>query len=92
MTPAKLPKWFCPNVLRYYVLLHDSTDADSETLESAFNAMKTAYGAANSYLLQVNSRQPRLNGEDESHLPDPWSQFLFRQIDTQVCRPLVTGS
>ena len=21
--PAKLPRWFCPNVLRYYVLVHD---------------------------------------------------------------------
>lgn len=83
MTPAKLPKWFCPNVLRYYVLLHDSVDSDNETAETAFNTMKTAYGVANSYFLQINSNPPG-HRKDESHRPDPWSQFLTRRLDNQV--------
>lgn len=27
--PGKLPKWFNPNVLKYFVVLHDITDGDS---------------------------------------------------------------
>lgn len=26
--PNKLPKWFCPNILHYYVLLHDVAQAN----------------------------------------------------------------
>ena len=26
--PNKVPKWFCPNILRYYVLIHDVACAD----------------------------------------------------------------
>ena len=28
--PNKLPKWFCPNILRYYVLLHDPATCDQK--------------------------------------------------------------
>lgn len=26
--PNKLPRWFCPNIIRYYLLLHDVSDGD----------------------------------------------------------------
>ena len=26
--PNKLPKWFCPNILKYYVLLHDVVEGE----------------------------------------------------------------
>lgn len=29
ISPAKLPKWFSPSVLRYYILLHDNVDGDT---------------------------------------------------------------
>lgn len=29
VSPAKLPKWFSPTVLRYHVLLHDNTDGNT---------------------------------------------------------------
>lgn len=82
VTPAKLPKWFCPDVLRYYVLLHDVSGSASEKAEVVFDKMKTTYGANSCYLLQINSRVAG-HKEDLSHLPDPWCQFLTRQHDSQ---------
>ncbi|XP_067001319.1 trafficking protein particle complex subunit 8 isoform X2 [Anabrus simplex] len=82
IAPAKLPKWFCANVLRYYVLLHDALDGNSEKAETVFDAIKNTYGISNCFFLQMNSRPPG-NIEDQSHLPDPWSQFLTRQLDGQ---------
>jgi len=37
--------------------------------------MKTIYGTNNCFLLQMNSRPPGFS-DDNTHLPDPWSQFL----------------
>jgi hypothetical protein len=83
ITPAKLPKWFGPGVLRYYVLVHDAMDGDNSKAEKAFNGIKQTYGDNNCYFLQMNSRPPGQSIE-QSHLPDPWSQFLIRQLDSQV--------
>lgn len=83
ITPAKLPKWFGPCVLRYYVLVHDAVDGDNSKAETTFSAMKQTYGDSNCFFLQMNSRPPG-QSEDQSHLPDPWSQFLIRQLDSQV--------
>ncbi|XP_046999759.1 trafficking protein particle complex subunit 8 isoform X1 [Schistocerca americana] len=82
VTPAKLPKWFCPDVLRYYVLLHDVSGSTSERAEAVFETMKTTYGINSCYMLQINSRVAG-HKEDLSHLPDPWCQFLTRQHDSQ---------
>ena len=83
VTPGKLPKWFGPGILRYYVLVHDAMDGDNDKALAAFNTMKQTYGDNNCYFLQMNSRPPGQT-EDHSHLPDPWSQFLIRQHDSQV--------
>ncbi|XP_021914689.1 trafficking protein particle complex subunit 8 isoform X2 [Zootermopsis nevadensis] len=82
ITPAKLPKWFGPGVLRYYVLVHDAVDGDNDKAETTFNVLKQTYGDNNCYFLQMNSRPPG-QSEDQNHLPDPWSQFLIRQVDNQ---------
>lgn len=39
--------------------------------------MKNIYGPNNCFLLQMNSRPPGQQ-EDNTHLPDPWSQFLVK--------------
>ena len=83
VTPGKLPKWFGPSILRYYVLVHDAVDGDNDKALSAYNTMKQTYGDNNCYFLQINSRPPG-QIEDHSNLPDPWSQFLNRQHDSQV--------
>jgi len=83
IAPAKLPKWFGPGVLRYYVLVHDAMDGDNSKAEKVFNGIKQTYGDNNCYFLQMNSRPPG-QSQEQSHLPDPWSQFLIRQFDSQV--------
>ncbi|XP_076064729.1 trafficking protein particle complex subunit 8 homolog l(3)76BDm [Oratosquilla oratoria] len=72
-TPARYPKWFCPNLLKYYLLVHDTTTGDLEAAETVYEQMSSMYGAANCHLLQINSRP---HGQMDIHLPDPWSQFL----------------
>jgi len=42
--------------------------------------MKTIYGTNNCFLLQMNSRPPGFS-DDNTHLPDPWSQFLIKHLE-----------
>ncbi|XP_076665916.1 trafficking protein particle complex subunit 8 homolog l(3)76BDm isoform X1 [Andrena cerasifolii] len=79
--PGKLPKWFNNNTLRYYILVHDTTQDDRNKAEVVFTEMKNIYGASNCFLLQMNSRPPG-QSDDNTHLPDPWSQFLIKHSDT----------
>lgn len=48
--------------------------------EVVFTEMKNVYGANNCFLLQMNSRPPG-QFDDNTHLPDPWSQFLIRHSE-----------
>ncbi|KAG7488409.1 hypothetical protein MATL_G00034240 [Megalops atlanticus] len=68
------PKWFIPNTLKYYVLLHDISDGDEQRADSIYEDMKQRYGTQGCYLLKINSRTPA-SGSDEQ-IPDPWSQYL----------------
>ncbi|XP_007893230.1 trafficking protein particle complex subunit 8 isoform X3 [Callorhinchus milii] len=70
------PKWFIPNTLKYYVLLHDVSEGDEQRAESTYEEIKQRYGSQGCYLLKFNSRTP-LGGSDEQ-IPDPWSQYLNR--------------
>ncbi|KAK2584966.1 hypothetical protein KPH14_002554 [Odynerus spinipes] len=78
--PGKLPKWFNNNALRYYILIHDTLLDDKNKAETVFTEMKNIYGANNCFLLQMNSRPPG-QIDDNSHLPDPWSQFLMKRVE-----------
>ncbi|XP_051730753.1 trafficking protein particle complex subunit 8 isoform X4 [Ctenopharyngodon idella] len=70
------PKWFIPNTLKYYVLLHDISDGDEQRADSAYEDMKQRYGTQGCYLLKINSRSGS-TGADEQ-MPDPWSQYLHK--------------
>ncbi|XP_043543575.1 trafficking protein particle complex subunit 8 isoform X2 [Chiloscyllium plagiosum] len=70
------PKWFIPNTLKYYVLLHDVSEGEEQRAESVYEEMKQRYGSQGCYLLKFNSRLPS-SGTDEQ-IPDPWSQYLNR--------------
>ncbi|XP_023679383.2 trafficking protein particle complex subunit 8 isoform X1 [Paramormyrops kingsleyae] len=70
------PKWFIPNTLKYYVLLHDVSEGDEQRAESIYEDIKQRYGTQACYLLKINSRTSTL-GPDEQ-IPDPWSQYLHR--------------
>uniref|UniRef100_A0A672T6L8 Trafficking protein particle complex subunit 8 n=1 Tax=Sinocyclocheilus grahami TaxID=75366 RepID=A0A672T6L8_SINGR len=70
------PKWFIPNTLKYYVLLHDISEGDEQRADSVYEDMKQRYGTQGCYLLKINSRSGS-TGADEQ-MPDPWSQYLHK--------------
>ncbi|XP_061894359.1 trafficking protein particle complex subunit 8 isoform X2 [Entelurus aequoreus] len=70
------PKWFIPNTLKYYVLLHDVSEGDEQKADSVYEDMKQRYGPQGCYLLKMNSRT--LPAEQNEQIPDPWSQYLHR--------------
>ncbi|XP_078543490.1 trafficking protein particle complex subunit 8 isoform X1 [Lissotriton helveticus] len=69
------PKWFIPNTLKYYVLLHDVGSGEEQRADSIYEEMKQKYGTQGCYLLKINSRITTNRGTDEQ-IPDPWSQYL----------------
>ncbi|KAJ8983316.1 hypothetical protein NQ317_010855 [Molorchus minor] len=83
-TPGKLPKWFSSNILKYYVIVHDITEGDTNIANKAFESIKSSYGIQNCFLLRMNSRPFRSTNTE--HLPDPWSQFISNQIELQVSK------
>ncbi|KAM7410650.1 hypothetical protein PAMA_001877 [Pampus argenteus] len=70
------PKWFIPNTLKYYVLLHDMSDGDEQRADTVYEDMKQRYGPQGCYLLKINSRT--VSAEEDEQIPDPWSQYLHR--------------
>ncbi|XP_041647295.1 trafficking protein particle complex subunit 8 [Cheilinus undulatus] len=70
------PKWFIPNTLKYYVLLHDMSEGDEQRAETVYEDMKQRYGSQGCYLLKMNSRT--LSDQVDEQIPDPWSQYLHR--------------
>ncbi|KAM7012962.1 LOW QUALITY PROTEIN: trafficking protein particle complex subunit 8 [Tautogolabrus adspersus] len=70
------PKWFIPNTLKYYVLLHDMNEGDEQRAETVYEDMKQRYGSQGCYLLKMNSRT--FSEEVDEQIPDPWSQYLHR--------------
>uniref|UniRef100_A0A667X309 Trafficking protein particle complex subunit 8 n=1 Tax=Myripristis murdjan TaxID=586833 RepID=A0A667X309_9TELE len=77
------PKWFIPNTLKYYVLLHDMSEGDEQRADAVYEDMKQRYGAQGCYLLKVNSRTFSAGADEQ--IPDPWSQYLHRNnMHTQV--------
>ncbi|XP_070688188.1 trafficking protein particle complex subunit 8 [Pempheris klunzingeri] len=70
------PKWFIPNTLKYYVLLHDMSEGDEQRADTIYEDMKQRYGSQGCYLLKMNSHT--FSAEDDEQIPDPWSQYLHR--------------
>ncbi|XP_051259143.1 trafficking protein particle complex subunit 8 isoform X1 [Dicentrarchus labrax] len=70
------PKWFIPNTLKYYVLLHDMSEGDEQRADAVYEDMKQRYGSQGCYLLKMNSRT--FSAEEDEQIPDPWSQYLQR--------------
>ncbi|XP_040896043.1 trafficking protein particle complex subunit 8 isoform X2 [Toxotes jaculatrix] len=70
------PKWFIPNTLKYYVLLHDMSEGDEQRADAVYEEMKQRYGPQGCYLLKMNSRT--FSTEEDEQIPDPWSQYLHR--------------
>ncbi|XP_073673155.1 trafficking protein particle complex subunit 8 isoform X3 [Garra rufa] len=70
------PKWFIPNTLKYYVLLHDISEGEEQRADSVYEDMKQRYGTQGCYLLKINSRSGSAGADEQ--MPDPWSQYLHK--------------
>ncbi|XP_041376116.1 trafficking protein particle complex subunit 8-like isoform X2 [Gigantopelta aegis] len=83
--PNKVPRWFCPGILNYYVLLHDVVEGEQARAEAIYQSMKSTFKPHCCHLLQINSRslQTVENMKSETSLPDPWSQFLPQPQEIQ---------
>ncbi|XP_060083234.1 trafficking protein particle complex subunit 8-like [Ylistrum balloti] len=81
--PNKMPRWLAPNLLKYYVLLHDVTEGEDAKADAVYQSMKSTYGASGCHLLHINSRSIKVadSMKTDSNLPDPWSQFLTKPVD-----------
>uniref|UniRef100_A0A673XUK4 Trafficking protein particle complex subunit 8 n=1 Tax=Salmo trutta TaxID=8032 RepID=A0A673XUK4_SALTR len=84
------PKWFIPNTLKYYVLLHDMSQGDEQRADSVYEDMKQRYGSQGCYLLKINSHTAAA-GTDEQ-IPDPWSQYLNKSSRQSQLNVLTTKS
>ncbi|CAN9500793.1 unnamed protein product [Ophioblennius macclurei] len=84
-----IPKWFIPNTLKYYVLLHDMSDGDEQQADTVYEDMKQRYGAQGCHLLKINSRTASDRGTEQ--IPDPWSQYLQKRSQDSVEDVLSAG-
>ncbi|KAI6182595.1 Trafficking protein particle complex subunit 8 [Aphelenchoides bicaudatus] len=63
------PKWFLPQILKYYILVQDVSRDDDEKAKSVFPSMSSTYGQQFCYHLKINS-------SENSNMPDPWSNLI----------------
>ncbi|XP_072169057.1 trafficking protein particle complex subunit 8-like [Diadema setosum] len=75
------PKWLCPNIFKYYVLLHDNSEGEEEKADAIYQSMKSTYGSHACHLLRINSRAKTTvdatsMASEQMCMPDPWSQYL----------------
>ncbi|XP_052816266.1 trafficking protein particle complex subunit 8-like isoform X2 [Mya arenaria] len=82
--PNKLPQWFSPNILKYYVIVHDMVEAEAQKTEDVYQTMKSSFGHQSCHLLQINSRSMTAveTMATDTSLPDPWGQFLHKTPET----------
>ncbi|XP_072943715.1 trafficking protein particle complex subunit 8 [Epargyreus clarus] len=77
VTPPKLPKWFNNGVLKSYLLLHDVSLVSKEKADASFDTLKQTFGAANCFMLAINSKSPI-----DIKVNDFWAPIIKRAPDT----------
>ncbi|XP_077503967.1 trafficking protein particle complex subunit 8 homolog l(3)76BDm isoform X1 [Amblyomma americanum] len=76
-------RWFFPQCLKYYLLLHDMSLGSQAKAEASFQVLKKNFGTTSCHLLQMNSASA--NDPSAASLPDVWSPFLHLDApDKQV--------
>uniref|UniRef100_A0A674NE51 Trafficking protein particle complex subunit 8 n=1 Tax=Takifugu rubripes TaxID=31033 RepID=A0A674NE51_TAKRU len=88
------PKWFIPNTLKYYVLLHDMSEGNEERANLSYEDMKQRYGPQGCALLKMNTRS--ISADNGEQIPDPWCQYLHanylsNQVNIALSRPLFSS-
>uniref|UniRef100_A0A674NE16 Trafficking protein particle complex subunit 8 n=1 Tax=Takifugu rubripes TaxID=31033 RepID=A0A674NE16_TAKRU len=87
------PKWFIPNTLKYYVLLHDMSEGNEERANLSYEDMKQRYGPQGCALLKMNTRS--ISADNGEQIPDPWCQYLhanYLSNQVNIVCGLVTGN
>ncbi|KAG1675945.1 Trafficking protein particle complex subunit 8 [Nymphon striatum] len=80
-SPSKLPKWFTPNIFKYYVLLHDFSVGDiSSRTETIYQTMVSQFGSHACHLLQINSNASGQGYSDSPVKTDIWCQYLTKKV------------
>ena len=83
----RYPRWFGPNIIKFFIVLEDLSAASDESRvrgESAMHYFTSTYGENNCWLLKINSRTPK----EEL---DPWTTHFTRvQEVTQTTRTYLT--
>jgi len=69
-------RWMTPNTLKYYVLVHDSSCADSAKAQQVISDLQAMHGKNVCSLLCINSKV----AADQQNIPDPWSRLLNRKM------------
>lgn len=54
MQNSKFPKWFCPIIFKFYVLVHDARTGDKSVASQFFESLKVAYGDDHCFFLEVS--------------------------------------
>lgn len=55
--PNAYPQFASPNILKYYLLVHDVYEATEAQAQGVLVQMQDAFGSANCHMLQINSRK-----------------------------------
>ena len=78
-------------VISYKIFYHCLLFLSNHRAEAIYQSMKSTYGSHACHLLRINSRSVHTaenaapNSSDAAnHMPDPWSQYLNKTIDTGV--------
>ncbi|XP_018016859.1 trafficking protein particle complex subunit 8 isoform X2 [Hyalella azteca] len=66
---SKFPKWFSPNILKYYLVLHDVSTTTKEIGDAAYQSVNALCGNSGCHILSINSGRP----PDCSNLPAFWT-------------------
>ncbi|PIK47727.1 putative trafficking protein particle complex subunit 8 [Apostichopus japonicus] len=85
----QFPKWLCPNIFKYYVLLHDNTEGEEEKADAVYQSMKATFGMHACHLLRINSKSQEAadassvsNGD--ANLPNPWVQYIKTNLEKEM--------
>jgi len=69
-TPESNWKWMIPNTLKYFVLLHDNSQADLSRAQAVMKELQLMHSNA-CYLLQINSKSL----SDDQKTPELWNNL-----------------
>jgi len=85
--PNAYPQYFVPNILKYFVLVHDSySPVDDAAAAEIFTKIQNAFEPTFCHFLQVNSRSPNPEEPDPPPMAEHWFGFTHRWCSLETRR------